>query len=175
MFQRALFNTRRIPLSLTSRVFLNSNIRYFSSSPKQENEELFINQQTQKLVSNFQNMSSREIYHYTSIFLAGATPLCIALSPSLLNAPIDFTLGLAVPIHSHYGLKGVFEDYIPHPFRGTSILLLYILTSLTIIGLLKINLCGVGITESVKSLWKEVDGSPNPYLIKQQQQQEEQK
>ena len=49
-------------------------------------------------------MPARELYHYTSIFLAGATPLCIILSSSILNTPIDLALGIVVPIR-HYGLK----------------------------------------------------------------------
>ena len=87
--------------------------------------------------------------------MASLAPVAMILSPSFLNFPVDFALGLIIPVHMHIGLIGVVEDYVPRPSQSLSRFVLAVLSILSAIGLLKINLCGKGITESVKSLWRE--------------------
>jgi len=95
-----------------------------------------------------------EIYHYSHVLLAGLIPVAFVLSPSFLNYPVDLALGLAIPVHMHLGMVQVIEDYVPQPVQNLSILGMLVLSLLTGLGLLKINLCGFGITESFKSLWR---------------------
>jgi hypothetical protein len=106
-------------------------------------------------IAKLQAASTEQLFHWTSYGLAGLTPVAFILSPSLLNFPVDFALGLLIPVHMHIGLVGVIEDYIPRPQQGLSRFVMAVLSVLTAIGLLKINLCGAGITESVKSVWRE--------------------
>ncbi len=101
-----------------------------------------------------QNASTQQLYHYSSYALLGLTPVAIILSPHLICFPVDFALGLVIPLHMHIGLVGVVEDYVPRAHQPLGRLVLAILGVLTAIGLLKVNLCGAGITESVKSLWR---------------------
>jgi succinate dehydrogenase (ubiquinone) membrane anchor subunit len=101
-------------------------------------------------------MSSIELFHATGTTLAVAVPVAAVLSPHAAVLPVDIALGVAIPVHMHYGLSGVVEDYVPEgPARGGAMLGLYALSGLAIFGLLKVNLCGAGITESVKTLWRE--------------------
>ena len=106
-------------------------------------------------VVKLQGASTQQLYHWSSYGLAGLAPLALVLSPSLLNFPVDFALGLILPVHMHIGLVGVAEDYVPRPQQGAARLVLAVLSVLTAVGLLKVNLCGAGITESVKCLWRE--------------------
>jgi len=108
-----------------------------------------------KAWSTLQKASTHELFAYTNKSLAILAPAAVVLSPSFINAPVDLALGVIVPLHMYIGCTGVIQDYIPENQQGLSITLLGILSLLTGLGLLKINLCGVGITESVKSLWRE--------------------
>ncbi len=63
-------------------------------------------------------------------------------------------IGVALPVHSHIGVVQIIEDYVPRKYQNYSKTLLSIITVITTIGLLKINLCGAGISESFKSLWR---------------------
>jgi len=110
---------------------------------------------TQSLLTHLQHAKTVEIFHYTNVSLAVLTPVAIFLSPTFLNIPVDFALGLIIPIHAHIGSVGVIQDYVPRPQQPLAIAIFTALTLLTFIGLLKINLCGAGITESVKSLWRK--------------------
>jgi succinate dehydrogenase (ubiquinone) membrane anchor subunit len=99
--------------------------------------------------------STEQLFHWSSYGLASLAPVALILSPSFLNFPVDFALGLIIPVHMHIGLVGVVEDYVPRPSQSLARFILAVLSVLAGIGLLKINLCGAGITESVKSVWRE--------------------
>ncbi len=103
-----------------------------------------------------QNLNVNEVHHRANLALAVATPLAFVLSPSPLSYPVDLALGLLIPVHSHISLNMVAQDYVPPgTARSGSSLLIAALTILTLLGLAKVNMCGPGITESVKSLWRE--------------------
>jgi succinate dehydrogenase (ubiquinone) membrane anchor subunit len=95
-----------------------------------------------------------ERFHASAYVLAGAVPAAMVLSPSFLCVPVDLALGVVIPYHQHIGVRGVLTDYLPPPVRPFQSLILYVLTGVTTLGLFKINLCGAGITETVKSLWR---------------------
>jgi succinate dehydrogenase (ubiquinone) membrane anchor subunit len=99
--------------------------------------------------------STEQLFHWSSYSLAALAPVALILSPSFLNFPVDFALGLIIPVHMHIGLVGVVEDYVPRKQQHLVRFLLAIASVLSAIGLLKINLCGAGITESVKCVWRE--------------------
>ena len=94
-------------------------------------------------------------YHLTSTGLLIAAPLALVISPSPLVFPIDLALGLAFPLHAHVGLNYIISDYVPKANRQMARYLLLGATGLTILGLLKLNLMGPGLTETYKSLWRE--------------------
>jgi succinate dehydrogenase (ubiquinone) membrane anchor subunit len=64
---------------------------------------------------------------------------------------------VAFPIHAHIGLNFVISDYVPKASRAPARYALLGVTALTMLGLLKLNLSGHGITETYKSLWREKD------------------
>jgi len=80
--------------------------------------------------------------------------VALFLSPSIINAPFDLALGIVIPVHLHIGMSTVLTDYVPRDYQQLSLQVLWVISFLTGLGLLKINLCGPGITESVKSLWR---------------------
>jgi succinate dehydrogenase (ubiquinone) membrane anchor subunit len=75
-------------------------------------------------------------------------------SPSIISTPIDYTLGVIFPFHSHVGLNYVISDYVPKNLRVYARTGLLGVTIVTIAGLFKLNYDGPGITESFKALWK---------------------
>lgn len=85
--------------------------------------------------------------------LAVATPLAFLL-PSSLVLPIDVTLGVLFPLHSHFALNTIVTDYVPKSARNPARIALLAVTIITAAGLLKLNLQGPGLTESIKSLWR---------------------
>ena len=106
-------------------------------------------------IDRLQNASQIELYHMSHIALLAGIPAALVLSPSVLVMPLDLALGLLLPWHTHVGLVNVTDDYVPRPYRAMARGGLLIVSVLATLGLLKINLCGAGITESVKSLWRD--------------------
>mmetsp|Transcript_9623 Transcript_9623/g.14019 ORF Transcript_9623/g.14019 Transcript_9623/m.14019 type:complete len:171 (-) Transcript_9623:39-551(-) len=110
-----------------------------------------------ELAEKVMKASPLELYHYTNMSLAVLTPAALFLSPlPLLNWPVDMGLALVIPVHSYYGLVGVIQDYVPQGQQNVSIMAALVLSILMGLGLLKVNLCGAGVTESVKCLWRPV-------------------
>ena len=99
-----------------------------------------------------------KLHHKINLALLGLTPAALALSPSMLNMPVDIALGLALPIHGHIGMNLVITDYAKKVFGAGAItpcrMLLTAFTGVTLIGLAKLNLAGPGITETVKCFWR---------------------
>ena len=88
------------------------------------------------------------------VALAVLTPISFVLSPSMLNKPIDLVLGVLFPLHSHIGLNYVISDYVPKALRSTARIGLTGVTAVTTLGLLQLNIGGVGMTETIKTLWR---------------------
>ena len=83
------------------------------------------------------------------------TPLAFVISPSKMNMPIDITLGILFPLHSHIALNAIVSDYVPATYRSVARPTLLGVTVITLAGLLRLNFGGVGITETIKSLWRK--------------------
>uniref|UniRef100_M4BRN0 Succinate dehydrogenase [ubiquinone] cytochrome b small subunit n=1 Tax=Hyaloperonospora arabidopsidis (strain Emoy2) TaxID=559515 RepID=M4BRN0_HYAAE len=96
--------------------------------------------------------------HMTNVGLMAAVPLAFVLSPSPLALPVDLAIGVLVPVHAHIGMNNVISDYVPKNVRTLARLGWLGATSLMLLGLLRVNLEGPGITEVVKTIWRE---SPN--------------
>lgn len=94
-------------------------------------------------------------YHQGAVILAVLTPAAFMISPSPYNMPIDLSLGFIFPLHAHVGLNAVISDYVPKALQTTARLGLLGVTGITLIGLLKLNVMGPGLTESIKSLWRK--------------------
>ena len=95
-----------------------------------------------------------KFYHKSFFLLALLTPVSFALAPSPMNQPVDIALGVLFPVHAHVGLNYVITDYVPKAFRTAARVSLLGVTGLTIAGLLQLNLSGVGMTGTIKNLWK---------------------
>ena len=105
------------------------------------------------------------LYHQLNLGLCAAVPVALALSPSVFNTPVDLAMGVAIPVHFLFGGHGVVTDYfkkIPWFWGGAGReafvqfgrVGLVAMTGVTMIGLLKLNLQGPGLTEAVKELWR---------------------
>lgn len=86
--------------------------------------------------------------------LAVLAPAAFLAGPTPLSMPIDIALGVIFPFHSHVALNYVITDYVPKPARGAARAALLAATVIAAAGLLKLNIEGPGLTESVKSLWR---------------------
>jgi succinate dehydrogenase (ubiquinone) membrane anchor subunit len=96
-------------------------------------------------------------YHKINLVIMGLTPVCFALSPSPIAMPLDIALGVALPLHAHIGMNYVITDYVPKLSKGAvgpARLVMLALTTTTVLGLLKVNVMGEGMTETVKKLWR---------------------
>lgn len=103
----------------------------------------------------------KEVYHYTSYFLAAGVPTALLLGAPVTSV-LDLAMGVVIPLHFHIGMRSVLVDYVHEPAQQNAVLaVLAGVTALTAFGLAKFNLTDVGITEGVKSLWVEQD-APAP-------------
>merc|ERR1712139_219792 len=99
-----------------------------------------------------------KIMHKTNLVAMAMTPVVFMLpeSMSMIITPFNVVLGVVLPIHAHIGFAGIVTDYAPKVskgFAGPARIALVGVTGLTVIGLLKHNLAGDGMTKSIKSLW----------------------
>jgi succinate dehydrogenase (ubiquinone) membrane anchor subunit len=97
--------------------------------------------------------SLNKVFHSSGLALVVLTPLAFVFSPSIINAPIDITLGLLFPLHSHVALNYVITDYVPKSSRPMARAVALAATIIAAAGILKINVQGPGMTETIKSLW----------------------
>ena len=98
------------------------------------------------------------LHHKINLAILGLAPVALITSSTALQMPFDLLLGIALPIHGHIGLNLVGTDYVGKflgkGFVGPFRMVMVGFTGVTMLGLLKLNLTGPGITESVKSFWR---------------------
>ena len=103
------------------------------------------------------------LYHKLNWVICGLTPLALVLSPSAANMPIDLALGVGIPVHFQISGHMLVTDYAPlllgalgktagmqNALRGV----VTATTAITVVGLTKLNLQGPGLTETIKSAWR---------------------
>ncbi|KAI1809524.1 CybS protein [Poronia punctata] len=100
-------------------------------------------------------------YHWTfeRIIAAGLIPLTVApFAGGSLNPTLDAILCGLLLVHSHSGMQSIIIDYVPsRRFPGSykaSLWLLNIATVLAGIGLYEFETNDVGVTETIKRVWK---------------------
>ncbi len=91
-------------------------------------------------------------------------PVAIIASPHPAAKPIDFALAVMIPFHGHVGMNYVISDYVPKAYKTIARSSMVGLTLITFMGLMKLNTRGSGITESVKSMWREPKKEATPTL-----------
>lgn len=98
------------------------------------------------------------LHHKINMALMGLLPVSMVLSPSSLNMPVDLALGIFLPLHGHIGMNLVITDYAKKMFGkggvGPARFVMAAITGTTMLGLLKLNLTGPGITETLKDFWR---------------------
>lgn len=109
----------------------------------------------EKSILNTDSKTVHKFYHSSAYILAALTPLAFLIAPSPYVMPVDITLGFLFPIHGHIGLNAIVSDYVPKAMQATAKTGLLGVTIVTILGLLKLNVFGAGMTESIKSLWRK--------------------
>ncbi|KAI0975162.1 mitochondrial succinate dehydrogenase cytochrome b560 subunit D [Xylaria arbuscula] len=100
-------------------------------------------------------------YHWTfeRFVAAGLIPLTVApFAGASLNPALDAVLVALLLVHSHTGLQSIIIDYVPkrkYPgaYKG-SLILLNVATVLAGIGLYEFETNDVGLTETVKRVWR---------------------
>merc|ERR1712139_392601 len=100
--------------------------------------------------------ASLKLYHATNNAAIALTPVAFLLPDgSAPSMALNVFLGIVFPVHGHIGMSGVLTDYVPKfskSLLGPARMALLGLTSVTVLGLLKLNLTGDGMTNSVKAL-----------------------
>eukprot|EP00467_Chlorarachnion_reptans_P020911 CAMPEP_0114499930 /NCGR_PEP_ID=MMETSP0109-20121206/7684_1 /TAXON_ID=29199 /ORGANISM="Chlorarachnion reptans, Strain CCCM449" /LENGTH=153 /DNA_ID=CAMNT_0001677539 /DNA_START=31 /DNA_END=492 /DNA_ORIENTATION=+ len=127
--------------------------RPFSASDKVENTPA--GQALKGATNTILGSNLIDLHHKANIGLAVAMPVAFALSPHPIASVMDYGLMVLIPVHSHVSLNLVAEDYVPRgTMRSGARMLIAVISVITGAGLLKLNVAGPGITETVKSLWR---------------------
>mmetsp|Transcript_8847 Transcript_8847/g.13202 ORF Transcript_8847/g.13202 Transcript_8847/m.13202 type:complete len:156 (-) Transcript_8847:109-576(-) len=113
-------------------------------------------QAVKQVTKSLMEASVTDIHHKANLALAVATPIAFVLSPSVINMPVDMALTVLIPVHSHVCMNLVAEDYVPPgTARSSAKIGIALVSLLTAFGLMKVTMCGPGITESIKSMWRK--------------------
>lgn len=95
-----------------------------------------------------------KIFHKSALVLTALAPMALMFAPASANTPIDYMLAIVVPFHSHVGLSHVITDYVPKAMRTMARSGLLGVSVIMFGGLMKLNVSGPGVTETVKALWR---------------------
>ena len=98
---------------------------------------------------------STHLYHKTAAVLMLLVPVAVVASPHPVSKPIDYALAALVPFHGHVGMNYVISDYVPKAYSTIARSSMVGVTLITFMGLMKLNTKGAGVTESIKSMWRE--------------------
>ncbi|KAG1673288.1 hypothetical protein FOA52_002568 [Chlamydomonas sp. UWO 241] len=110
----------------------------------------------QRVINADTSRAGLKVHEYANYALAGATPLALLGSKGgLLTKAADMVFAFALPTHMHITMNAVVSDYLPKVARGPARLGLVALSGMTFLGLMKLNLTGPGITDSVRGLWRK--------------------
>ena len=97
------------------------------------------------------------LHHKINFALVGLAPISFGLGGAF-QVPFDLLLGIALPLHGHIGMNLVATDYAKKFFGKSAVgptrVVLAGITVATTLGLLKLNLAGPGLTETIKSFWR---------------------
>lgn len=99
--------------------------------------------------------SLSKMFHTSGIALVVLAPAAFVFSPSKLNVVVDLALGVLLPFHSHVACNYIISDYVPKAFRSAARGGMLFASLVAAAGILKLNIQGPGLTESVKSLWRK--------------------
>ncbi|KAG2493622.1 hypothetical protein HYH03_008139 [Edaphochlamys debaryana] len=95
-------------------------------------------------------------HEFASYGLAGATPVAIVASKGgIMQKAADFVFSFAIPIHSHICMNACVTDYLPYAARGPARVGVLGMSVITYLGIMKVNLSGPGLTETVRGLWRK--------------------
>ncbi|CAN0136075.1 unnamed protein product [Pylaiella littoralis] len=96
-----------------------------------------------------------KLYHAVNMVVLAGVPAAVVTSPSALTMPLDVVLGIALPLHAHIGMNYVISDYVPRSSRGAARGAMLAASVVAAVGLLKLNLTGAGLTETLKATWRD--------------------
>ncbi|KAK9810025.1 hypothetical protein WJX72_003584 [[Myrmecia] bisecta] len=99
--------------------------------------------------------AAQKLYENTHIALAGLVPLAVLSGEGNVGKATDVALGVLIPLHSHVAINSVLSDYVPKSVLGVSRWGALAVTGVTLLGFMKLNLAGPGLTHTVKELWRK--------------------
>ncbi|KAI8464862.1 MAG: hypothetical protein J3K34DRAFT_438990 [Monoraphidium minutum] len=67
----------------------------------------------------------------------------------------DWALAVALPVHMHISTNACVTDYVPTRFRAPVRVAVLGASVVAYLGIMKLNLSGPGLTETVKTLWRK--------------------
>lgn len=149
-----------VSLAVNKQASLFTQRSFHTTGPSRQTETKRPDDLIEAIANTIRQSTTEEIYHASSWALAVLTPTAFILSPSFLNIPVDLALGIIIPVHAHIGMTSVLTDYVPRPHQRYATAGLVFFTVLLVLGLLKLNLCGTGITDSIKHLWRKPEEQP---------------
>lgn len=119
---------------------------------------------TQKLLeADSAGHEIHKLYERSHFALAGLVPVAfLSGEGSVMTRLCDLGLGVILPFHSHVAMNAVVSDYIPYAYRMPVRYGLLGASGITALGLLKLNLFGPGLTDTVRSLWRHEKPAPPP-------------
>jgi succinate dehydrogenase (ubiquinone) membrane anchor subunit len=90
------------------------------------------------------------IERYLSVALLAMIPAGLILE----NNVFDHLLAVSLVLHSHWGIEQILTDYLHGPtLPKLGFGLAYVVSALTLIGLIYFNYTDIGLSKAVKKIW----------------------
>jgi hypothetical protein len=97
---------------------------------------------------------SLKVYHATNIAAAVFVPIALLSdSGSGMQNACNWALTGLIPLHGHIGTNWIVSDYVPESSKGTVRKFTLVASLLTFLGLVRVNVKGDGVIDTVKHLF----------------------
>ena len=111
--------------------------------------------QNMSVVAADEGTKSLKIFHGTGLAAAVVLPAAIfSDSGSNLHTVCDWAAAGLIPLHGHIGLNWIISDYVPKASQGNVRVATLVASVLTLFGLVRINLQGDGVIDTISYLWE---------------------
>jgi succinate dehydrogenase (ubiquinone) membrane anchor subunit len=109
-----------------------------------------VNQHLSRSTASVASAKHWNAERYLSVALLAVIPAGLLLENNLF----DHLMAVSLVLHSHWGLQQIMTDYLHGPsLPKIGSVLLYVVSALTLVGLLYFNYSDIGISKAVKKIW----------------------
>eukprot|EP00160_Parvularia_atlantis_P016350 Unigene5153_Nuclearia_a/m.15803 Unigene5153_Nuclearia_a/g.15803 ORF Unigene5153_Nuclearia_a/g.15803 Unigene5153_Nuclearia_a/m.15803 type:complete len:162 (-) Unigene5153_Nuclearia_a:150-635(-) len=97
------------------------------------------------------------LHWYAERAVAASLVVLVPLAVVAPSKPVDYVLGVVIPLHAYWGLEAFVVDYVQKHKKPTAHLVamrgLQLFTLVALLGCYNLNAADIGLTNAIKMMW----------------------